>query len=521
MGKFQTLVTSVEARSESIRNTSGATPFMVLWNNQTGRGVAFHLVAYSTWKMRISKVYLAGEATAVEVELGVLNDGLNITLAPGEQINLPEIIYYEVLNKTDFDCWKLHKYLNEAYPRKRMPVIYDTWMYKFEKFTYDDIVAQIEKAAQLGVEYFVIDAGWFGDTRKSWWFCRGDWEETEYSGFGGRMCEIADLVREKGMKFGFWLEPEGASEGAEIIKNHPEYFMHENGNSLLNFAVPEAMEYICNKTCELIEKYGAEFMKFDFNVDMKFDKTQSAFSKYFEGYNEYIRRIKERYPDMYIENCASGGTRMSIRDGKTFDGFWFSDELSPYYGLRIFKDTILRMPPQWIEKFMSVQMIKDFKPQHASNRDDDKIIACNDGVWKNVSSVNQSFLDGFMTGGAIGLSCDLTSFTDSGFEHLKNYISQFKENRDFWQSATCRILTDTETMLVLEFANDDFSRIELVVFSLKAMQRNICVYPVLNGEYNYELIEGMVKSAKELLRDGIDVEIIERFAAQFLTLRKV
>lgn len=520
VGQWQPLVTTVSARSLSVRNASSAAPFMVLWSNQLNRGIAFHLQAYSSWEMKISRLYEgSGEASFIEAEFGVMSEGLVLELAPGEEVELPEIIYYDVLNKTDMDCWKLHKYLNEKYPRKGMPVIYNTWLYKFDRFTYSSILQQIDKAEELGVEYFVIDAGWFGNG-EDWWSTRGDWNENQTFGFCGRTKEIAVEIRKRGMKFGFWLEPECASSTSETAMKHPEYFL-KGDSYFIDFSNPEALEYIYNKTCELIDGFGAEFIKFDFNADLNFDKSQYSFIKYCNGHKKYIQMLKSKYPSLYIENCAAGGLRMGIRDGAVYDSFWPSDNQSLYFGLEIFKDSILRMPPQWLEAWIAITLLPKLTPLYGSSVYSDKIIACNNADWSDVSGVDQSFLIGFLTGRPIGLSFDLTSLTRDVFDELKRFIADFKCNRDFWQKSMCHILTDTDSMLVLEFRNDDFSRAEIVVFSKKIMQDNICVYPLLNEEYNYKLSEDSVKTGREILEEGINFPVNHCYTAQFLSINKI
>ena len=522
LGQWQPLVSAVAARNTGLRNTQSAAPFMVLWNLQVNRGVAFHCNAYCAWEMRVSRICSGGEAAFIEVEIGIQQDGLCLTLAPGEEVLLPEIVYYDVFNKTDLDCWRLHSYMNAAMPRREMPVIYNSWLYRFDRFTFEDVLTQIEKAAALGVEYFVIDAGWFGDGEK-WWWARGDWEENQSFGFKGRMKQIADTVRAKGMKFGFWLEPECALNNTRAVAAHPEYYIVNEDKPvwLLDFSKEEALTFILDKTCQLIDHYGAEFIKFDFNTDLMFDPSHTGFTQYYKGHARYIQMLRERYPGLYLENCASGGTRMSLRDGKLYDSFWLSDDQSPYDGLRIWKDTLLRMPPQWIECWASIRSVKSLSPCYGESAYADKLLSTNDATWNHVTGVHMSFLQGLLTGGPIGLSFDLTAITDTVFEQLKDFIARFKADREFWSKAVCHILTDTQSMLVVEFRNEDFSRIELVVFTKKAMQSNLRVYPLLDSKESYGWKDATVRSGADLEKNGIDFPIHENYTAQFLTLNNV
>lgn len=519
-GGWQKLITGTVIRSEALRNAHSATPFAVLWSEQANRGTAFHINTYSNWEIRISKVYAPGIPALIEVEMGMLADGLCLTLEPGDELILPQIIYYYVINKTDMDCWKLHSYLNKKYPRRELPVVYNTWLYKFDRFTYEDILTQIEKAAQIGAEYFVVDAGWFGKG-EDWCDARGDWGENLTFGFRGKMKDAANEVRRHGMKFGFWLEPECASDMSDIFKKHPEFFIKGGSYNFLDFSNNDALSYIYDLTCKLIDRYDAKFIKFDFNGNLMYDTHRSGFTKYFEGQLRYINMLKEKYPDLYLENCGSGGMRMTMRDGMVFDSFWLSDNQCPYHSLRIFKDTLLRMPPQWIECWATVASVPKLAPIYNSNEFANKLIATGDGVWGDVRGVSQSFLNGLLTGGPIGMSFDLTSLTDEAFDSLKSHIDTFKNNRSFWKNALCRILSDTDSVLALQFYSEDFSKAELVVFAKEAFQSNICVFPIMNPDFTYRLSDNSQKSGKELFENGIDFPVKERSSAQFMTIEKI
>ena len=95
---------------------------------------------------------------------------------------------------------------------------------------------------------------------------------------------------------------------------------------------------------------------------------------------------------------------MSVRDGALYDSFWLSDNQSPYHTLRIFRDTILRMPPQWVECWATVTSAEGIAPVYGSSEMSGKLIASNDATWDDVRSVRMSYLTGVLTGSPIGLS---------------------------------------------------------------------------------------------------------------------
>lgn len=522
LGSWQPVITAVSAESRGVRNAYGAAPFVAIWNNQTGRGTAFHIITRLAWRFEVANVPEVGEANRLEVEIGLNNANFIASLAHGEELELPEILFYEFRNKRDLDCYKLHCYFNKKYPRREMPVIYNTWLYKFEKIDFENVAAQVKTAKDLGVEYFVIDAAWYG--HGDFWDCRGDWFENREEAFRGRMSELSEMVREAGMKFGFWLEVETGGPNSVMRKTYKDYYFtyHMNGDELyfFDFSNPQACEYMFKTVSGLVERYHAGFIKFDFNQDLKLDIHQHAFKDYFKGYDDFIKKIRNRYPDLYLENCASGGLRMNLANGMDFDSFWLSDNQSPYEGMRIFKDTIRRMPPQMIEKWAVVQSVCDFKHCYGEAMNE-KIISTNDATWTDVRGVNQSYLEGFLTGSPIGLSCDLNSLSDSVCAGLKKFIERFKKDRNFWKKAVCRILADTEAVLVLEYSDMDFEKSEILVYTNRIRQTNIVIYPKLNCKANYRINGENVVSGIEIDKDGIDVKLDGNYSVKRVTVERI
>ena len=127
---------------------------------------------------------------------------------------------------------------------------------------------------------------------------------------------------------------------------------------------------------------------------------------------------------------------------------------------------------------------------------------------------------GFMKGRAISLSFDLTSLSDDVFEKMKNHISDFKKEREFWKNSVCHILADTETMLVLEFRNEDFSKVEIVAVSGKSKQDNVCVYPEIDSDCEYLIENETTLGGKEIAENGINIPINMPLTAKVVKLNK-
>lgn len=505
-GAWQSLVTTISGRSYGVRDSFGASPFFVLWDKQTDRGIAFHVLANCIWQYTVSNLpyHDSTEALKTEIDIGIYNRDFSIQLQPGEQLNLPDIIYYEVRNRVDLDCWKLHRYMNKHFPRQEHPVIFNNWLCHFGNFNFDKMAAQLDRAKELGCEYIVVDSGWYG--ANPCWPHRGEWWEKKPGdgAFDGRMKEFADLVRSKGMKFGFWLEVESAGVSSEALKNHPDQYFEYDGLVMLDFANPEARERLIREMKQAVDLYGAEFIKYDFNNDTRIDYSHKSLVPYFEGFREFRRRVLEEIPGVYHSNCAAGGARMSLYNYRDFGSAWFTDNQSVYESLKIVKDTVLRMPSQAMERWV-VATTSDVNHIYGQNSPK-KLISTNDGTWNNVRGVTENFLKGFMLPGPIGFSCDLNAFSEEHFKMLKDAVAEHKENREFWKMAECRILCDTESLTIFQYNDEEFNRVELFAFMWKIHQRTACVYPVVDKNASYDL-DGETVSGKTLQEDGIAVAI--------------
>lgn len=497
-GAWQKLVTEIRAASEGIRSCDGATPIMALHNLLTGKNTVFHLVPGAKWQMSAKKLHSSINEIVV-VELGFCDKALSLKANPGEIIELPEVIFFKALNKTDLDAYRLHEYYNNAYPRKSMPIIYNSWLYCFDKLDIDKLKKQAECAADMGFEAFVVDAGWF-DGGDDWFLGVGDFEENMHSGPAGRLSELSNFVREKGMVFGLWFEPERAGVNSKSFKNHPEYYI---GGGFLDYSNPEAVEYILNLLSERIDKYNVGFVKLDFNDSIPNDPSGNAFYRYMQGQKSFISKLRNKYPDLYITNCAGGGYRAELGQGEFFDSFWLSDNSGPYEGIRIVKDTLKRMPTALIERW-NVQKYSDGFPTYNGSKSG-KMIHCGDAVWSFLIGVEDSFSEAFMHGGPMGFSCDIADFPQEYKKRWAEVISKYKSDREFYKNAVARILVDSPSVIIIEYSDVALNRCIIQIYTKTSYSKSLIIYPVLDADKEY-LYNGNVLSANDVIENGIIID---------------
>lgn len=482
-GAWQPLHTCVGARAGGMRTSFGAAPVLAIWNKETGRGRVFHLMSDAAWEMRATIAPGGGEKTFASVEVGMDSRYLHYRLKPGEQVALPEVVSYDFTNKTDLDCHKLHAWWNATWPGKRNPSLYNTWLCRFDKLDFDFVLKQVKRAGELGLEYFVIDAGWFGP-KGNWGSTRGDWKERPDGWLGGRLAEIARAVKASGMKFGLWIEAETAAGNSEVMKNHPEYFCTQHGAKFLDFTRADARAHLHAAIDDLVKKYGISFIKFDFNCEAHIDDFGKDFADYNAGYRQFLREVRARHPGIYLGGCASGGLMMDLGWARDFDSFWLSDNQSPVYGLRIAKETMLRLPPGKIERWITARSAPTLQPDYSGK--DERLLVTEDAWWREMRSVAPDFVAAFATGGPVGFSCDLTAFSEKHMDYFRKLVAERKKDEAFWCAAVGRVLCDTPEVVVLQYSDVALKDVRVVVATGRSRQNRTTVRPVLDPALDYE-----------------------------------
>ena len=520
-GGWQPLVTGVASRGPSVRSTQMAAPMLAIWNVQEKRGRVFHLLTDGAWEMHAERAGGQSESMYVTVDVGYDSRHLDYPLQPGGKIALPEVLYYDFENRTDFDCHRLHAYWNARYPAKGpLPVVYDTWLARWDRLELGFVLRQVEQARKIGIDHFVVDAGWYG-SKKGWGAACGDWEESPDGWLGGRLGEVAQAVRAAGMKFGLWLEPSRANRDSKIVKAHPDWFFSVRGAIYFDFTKREAFESIVGTVCALVKKYGIELIEFDYNQGVDIDPSGRAFIDYNRAYRRFIAEVRRRNPGILVQGCASGGMMLDLGWARDFDLMCTSDNLNPYEGLRIIKETMLRLPPRLNMREICVTGVREARPDEHGNRE--RLLATEDSGWLNMRAVGVEYLEALAAGGPHCFSCDLTDLTDAQVKRLASSVAARKRDAAFWSRAVGRILCDSPTFTVFQYDDGTLDEVRLVAVPETPLQTAVAVHPVLTPGATYRLGEKTLTSA-QIAAEGIILGRGARIGSgvpSFVTLRKV
>ena len=180
----------------------------------------------------------------------------------------------------------------------------------------------IAAAAKAGCEYFVIDAGWYADLDEDWSQTLGSWQAST-TRFPRGLKFVLDQVRQAGMIPGLWLEPEVAGPKSLLAQKPDNWFFVRHGkrvlkNSrfLLDFRNPEVRNYLDQVLARVVNDYGVGYIKMDYNVDslqgteLNADSFGQGLLEHNRAHLAWLSSVLDRYSDLVIENCGSGGGRM-------------------------------------------------------------------------------------------------------------------------------------------------------------------------------------------------------------------
>jgi alpha-galactosidase len=179
----------------------------------------------------------------------------------------------------------------------------------------------IDAAAEAGCEYFCIDAGWY--SAGFWWDNVGEWLPS-IERFPNGLKEVIDYIRSKNMIPGVWLELEVMGiKCPKVERVNDNWFFKRHGKKVydrsryqLDFRNPEVIEHANEVIDRLVNEYGVGYIKMDYNIEpgigteINADSVGDGLLGHERAYLAWLDSIFEKYPDLIIENCSSGGLRI-------------------------------------------------------------------------------------------------------------------------------------------------------------------------------------------------------------------
>ncbi|MCS3429897.1 alpha-galactosidase [Klebsiella sp. BIGb0407] len=195
------------------------------------------------------------------------------------------------------------------------------------------IMEMATQAAQMGVERFIIDDGWFlgrNDDKAA----LGDWIVDEKKYPQGLEPVIAHVLKQ-GMTFGLWVEPEMISKNSDLYRQHPDWLLQLSdyqqpigrNQYVLNLCNDEVFNYLFERLDTLLSRYKISYLKWDMNreVVQPGHEQRPAQTLQVERVYALMAALRAKHPDVDIESCAAGGGRIDYEILRHVQRFWPSD----------------------------------------------------------------------------------------------------------------------------------------------------------------------------------------------------
>ena len=354
---------------ESKRLLSGAehNPFMALVSPQatetTGDCYGFGLVYSGNHK---GNVEVSGH-DITRIQMGISDFDFEWALKPGESFTTPEAVLVFSHQGLNGMSQIFHRAIREnlipkPWQYKERPIVFNSWEAMYFDYDEDKLLKLAKAGKALGMELFVLDDGWFkgrNDDTSS----LGDWVEDSKklpNGLNG----LRDKIAKMDLQFGLWVEPEMVSPNSDLAKAHPEWIVGHpdrerslgRNQLMLDLANPQVTDYLYEVLSDLYKRAKVDYVKWDCNrsisdiySDALTKEEQMSFAhRYYLGFYQLLDRLKEDFPHVLFESCASGGNRHDLGMLYYMPQTWASDDSDPGARMKIQHGATLFMPPDTI-----------------------------------------------------------------------------------------------------------------------------------------------------------------------------
>jgi len=323
---------------------------------ESGEGWGIHLGFSGNHRVIAERAY-SGERLLIGGELLLPGE---IILATGESYQTPWL-YAVHGHGLDELAARFHDYLRArpTHPSSPRPVVMNSWEAVYFDHGIERITPLIERAAAIGVERFVLDDGWFGSRRDDQ-SGLGDWQVSGEVWGGGDFAELVRGVKQRGMEFGLWFEPEMVNLDSDVARAHPDWILQVPGRlpvtarnqQVLNLTIPEAFAHVRDRIVDLVTSYGIDQIKWDHNRDLVdagscrtgravvHEQTLAAY--------RLLDEIRAACPGLEIESCSSGGARVDLGILERTDRVWASDCIDAHERQQIQRWTAQLLPPELV-----------------------------------------------------------------------------------------------------------------------------------------------------------------------------
>ena len=297
--------------------------------------------------------------------------GLATTAGPSRAVELPHAFFgvAAAANGSSARQQFIRQGIRQGRPFTPL-VTYNTWFAYGTEIGEDAMVAEIDSAAALGIELFVVDAGWYvgagQDNRFDFGSGLGSWT-VDRDRFPSGLAHLAGYAHSLGMKFGLWVEPErvalstvdkpGLALESWLATHDGGYGSHSAAQICL--AGAQARAWLYARLTALIDEVGPDYLKWDNNFWINCNRQDHGHGgadgnlAHVQALYGVLGDLRERYPDLLIENVSGGGSRLDYGMLAYTDVAWMDDRTAPAAHVRHnLEGLTTAFPPAYLLSFL-------------------------------------------------------------------------------------------------------------------------------------------------------------------------
>jgi len=342
-----------------------------------------------------TRISMTREKDSLQAVIGLNPDPspFRTRLAPGEVFETPVVFLGGFRDGVDGAGNVLRRWVRavlgnpETWKNPNYPlVVNNSWGGGME-VNEEVALRMIRDSAELGVDMFHVDAGWFRDV--------GDWYPNPKK-FPHGLAVIADDAHEHGLKFGLWVDWTQAGLSAEpgALNAHdpkvrdwmvtdlpadwkPEPFKGQT----IDLGVPEAKQWAQHEVERIVTDYHLDMLEHDgYLVAHGCDRTDhphaapdplnkciyKSWGSYWvdssnstdvsyhavRAYYDIYSKMRHDHPDLLFEICNDGGRMVDFGSAAHGDYFSITDTYDPLSNRRAFYDTSHVLPAAMLESYV-------------------------------------------------------------------------------------------------------------------------------------------------------------------------
>jgi alpha-galactosidase len=247
----------------------------------------------------------------------------------------------------------------------------------------------IVDAAQLGLDMFHLDAGWFRGV--------GDWR-ADPAKFPHGIASVADFAHRHGLRFGLWIDWTQAGTSNQpgalnvydpairewLIADPPAGWKHDEPfkGITIDLGVPAAEAWAENELERIVSEYHFDMLEHDgylvaqgsSRVDHLAAPPEASSERVYEdsgylwvdgsnstdvsyhatrAYYQIYERLRARHPRLLLELCNDGGRMVDFGSAAHGDYFSITDTYDPLSNRRAFYDASYVLPPAMLESYVA------------------------------------------------------------------------------------------------------------------------------------------------------------------------